>query len=543
LSNFDQGLDKNSSNFIPLSPITFLERAKDVYPDYEALVYGDRKYTWRQVYERSTQFASALEKQGIGLGDTVSVLAANTPELFEAHYSVPMTGAIINTINIRLDPHTIAYILDHSDAKLFIMDIQFSPTIKKALELVSKKIPIIDIIDDQAQLKEGEGEKLGQWTYEEFLELGDSDYQWKKPEDEWQAISLSYTSGTTGQPKGVVYHHRGSYLMSMGSVVAWNMPNHLSYLYTVPMFHCNGWGYPWTLALLHAKVVFCRNIVAKDIFNLIRQHNITHFGGAPIVLNLIANAKDEDKKVLKNKVYAMTAGAPPPSTILEKMENLGFEVMHVYGLTETYGHILHCAWNASWNELTQDKKAEIKAQQGVRYPHTEEVAVLNPKTYEHVPMDGEIIGEIMIRGNTVMKGYYKNKEATEETMKNGWFHSGDLAVVHSNGYIQVKDRSKDIIISGGENISSVEVENIIAKHEAVSLVAVVAKQDEKWGETPCAFIELIEGKEATEESIINYCKENMAGFKRPKHVIFGELPKTSTGKIQKFELRKKTKEI
>jgi len=543
LSNFDQGLDKNPSNFIPLSPITFLERAKDVFPDYEALIYGDRKYTWKQVYERSTQFASSLEKQGIGLGDTVSVLAANTPELFEAHYSVPMTGAVINTINIRLDPHTIAYILDHSDAKIFIMDTQFSPTIKKALKLVSKKIPIIDIVDDQAQLKEGEGERLGQWTYEEFLQLGDSNYQWKKPKDEWQAISLSYTSGTTGQPKGVVYHHRGSYLMSMGSVVAWNMPNNLSYLYTVPMFHCNGWGYPWTLALLHAKVVFCRNIVAKGIFNLIGQHNITHFGGAPIVLNLIANAKDEDKKVLKNKVYAMTAGAPPPSAILEKMEKLGFEVMHVYGLTETYGHILHCAWNVSWNELSQNKKAEIKVQQGVRYPHTEEVVVLDPKTYQHVAMDGETIGEIMIRGNTVMKGYYKNKEATAETMKNGWFHSGDLAVVHTNGYIQIKDRSKDIIISGAENISSVEVENIIAKHEAVSLVAVVAKPDEKWGETPCAFIELIEGKEVTEESIINYCKENMAGFKRPKYVIFGELPKTSTGKIQKFELRKKAKEI
>ncbi len=332
--------------------------------------------------------------------------------------------------------------------------------------------------------------------------------------------------------------------MSMGSVVAWNMPNNLSYLYTVPMFHCNGWGYPWTLALLHAKAVFCRYIVAKDIFNLIDQHKITHFGGAPIVLNLIANAKEEDKKDLKHKVYAMTAGAPPPSAILEKMEKLGFEVMHVYGLTETYCHILHCAWNASWNDLSQDQKAEIKAQQGVRYPHTEEVVVMNPETYEHVPMDGETMGEIMIRGNTVMKGYYKNKEATMETMKNGWFHSGDLAVVHSNGYIQVKDRSKDIIISGGENISSVEVENIIAKHETVSLVAVVAKPDEKWGETPCAFIELIDSKKnVTEEDIINYCKENMAGFKRPKHVIFGELPKTSTGKIQKFELRKKAKEI
>ncbi len=544
MNNFDKDLDKNLSNFVPLSPITFLQRAKDVYPDYEALIYNDKKFTWKQVYDRSTQFASALTKQGIGLGDTVSILAANTPELFEAHYSIPMTGAVINTINIRLDPQTIAYILEHSDAKLFIVDTQFSPVVKKALELIKKQIPIIDIVDDNAQLKNDEGEKLGLWTYEEFLGLGDTDYQWLRPKDEWQAISLSYTSGTTGQPKGVVYHHRGSYLMSMGSVVAWNMPNNLSYLYTVPMFHCNGWGYPWTLALLHAKVVFCRYIIAKDVFNLIEKHNITHFGGAPIVLNMIANAKEEEKKILKNKVYAMTAGAPPPSSILEKMEKLSFEIMHVYGLTETYGHILHCAWNKSWNELSQDKKADIKAQQGVRYPHTEEVAVLNPETYEYVPMDGETMGEIMIRGNTVMKGYYKNKEATDETMKNGWFHSGDLAAVHPNGYIQVKDRSKDIIISGGENISSVEVENIIAKHEDVSLVAVVAKPDEKWGETPCAFVELIDSsKNVKEDEIIAFCKENMAGFKRPKHVIFGELPKTSTGKIQKFELRKKAKEI
>ena len=543
MNNYSLNLDKNSSNYIPLSPLTFLERVKDVYPDYDSLIYGNRQYTWKQTYNRCIQFASALEKQGIGIGDTVSILAANTPELFEAHYSVPMTGAVVNTINIRLDSHTIAYILKHSDAKLFIVDTQFSPIIKRSLQQISKKILIIDIVDDQVLLKEGEGEQLGQWTYEDFLKQGDINYKWKRPEDEWQAISLSYTSGTTGQPKGVVYHHRGSYLMSMGSVVAWDMPNQLSYLYTVPMFHCNGWGYPWTLALLHAKVVFCRYIIARDIFNLIDRHNITHFGGAPIVLNLIANADKKDKKILKNKVYAMTAGAPPPSTILEKMGKLGFEIMHVYGLTETYGHILHCAWNLSWNELTQDKKAEIKAQQGVRYPHTEEVAVLDPKTYDHVPMDGQTMGEIMIRGNTVMKGYYKNKEVTEETMKNGWFHSGDLAVMHSNGYIQVKDRSKDIIISGGENISSVEVENIIAKHEAVSLVAVVAKPDEKWGEIPCAFVELIKGKNVTAEEIIEYCKKNMAGFKRPKYVIFGELPKTSTGKIQKFELRKKAKEI
>ena len=542
MNNFEKNLDKNSSNFIPLSPITFLERVKDVYPDQEALIYGNKKYTWKQTYDRCTKFASALEKQGIGLGDTISILAANTPELFEAHYSIPMTGAVINTINIRLDAQTISYILEHSDAKLFIVDTQFSPVIKKALEQLNKKIPVIDIVDDQALLKDDEGEKLGQWTYEDFLSSGSENYRWKRPKDEWQAISLSYTSGTTGQPKGVVYHHRGSYLMSMGSVVAWNTPNRLTYLYTVPMFHCNGWCYPWTLALLNAKVVCCRYIIAKDIYNLIFKHGVTHFGGAPIVLNLIANAKDEDKKILKNKVYAMTAGAPPTSSILGKMEKLGFEVMHVYGLTETYGHMLHCAWNSSWDNLSDEEKSEIKAQQGVRYPHTEEVAVMSPETYEHVPLDGETIGEIMIRGNIVMKGYYKNKDATKNAMKNGWFHSGDLAVMHSNGYIQIKDRSKDIIISGGENISSVEVENIIAKHDAVSLVAVVAKPDEKWGETPCAFIELKDGIKATEEEIILFCKENMAGFKRPKHVIFGELPKTSTGKIQKFELRKKAKE-
>ena len=543
MNSFEKNLDKNFANFVPLSPITFIERAKDVYPEYESVIYGERKYTWKETYDRCIQFASSLEKKGIGLGDTVSILAANTPELFEAHYSIPMIGAVINAINTRLDPQTIAYILDHSDAKFLITDTQFSPVIKKALELISKKISIIDIVDDCADLKEGEGERLGEWSYEEFMQLGDKNYIWKRPKDEWQAISLSYTSGTTGQPKGVVYHHRGSYLMSTGSVVAWNMPNRLTYLYIVPMFHCNGWGYPWTSALLNAKVICCRYIKAKDIYELIDKHKVTHFGGAPIVLNLIANAKDEDKKNLKHKVYAMTAGAPPTSAILGKMEKLGFEVLHVYGLTETYGHMLHCAWNSSWNNLSDDEKSEIKSQQGVRYPNTEEVAVMDPDTYKHVPLDGKTIGEIMIRGNIVMKGYYKNKEATDNAMKNGWFHSGDLAVMHPNGYIQIKDRSKDIIISGGENISSVEVENIIAKHEAVSLVAVVAKPDDKWGEIPCAFVELIKGKNITAEEIIEHCKKNMAGFKRPKYVIFGELPKTSTGKIQKFELRKKAKEI
>ena len=541
MSHFEQGMQKNDANFVPLTPLSFLDRIKDVYPDYEALIYQDRKYTWRQVYDRCTRFASALTKIGIGQGDVVSIMAANTPELFEAHYSVPMTGGVINTINTRLDTRTVAYILEHSDCKVFIVDRQFQKVASEALSQVDREIVVIDIDDRHAGL--GDVPAIGKHEYENFLLTGDDDFEWLRPKDEWQAISLSYTSGTTGNPKGVVYHHRGSYLMSMGSVSAWNMPNRLTYLYTVPMFHCNGWGYPWTLAMLHARVVFIRNIVVKDIFNLIDQYEVTHFGGAPIVLNMIANAPKEDQKVLKNKIYVMTAGAPPPSSILQKMESLGFEVMHVYGLTETYGHVTHCAWNEKWNDLPEEQRSERKSFQGVRYPHTEVVTVLNPDTMQPVPSDGETMGEIMIRGNTVMKGYYKNEESTQAAMKEGWFHSGDLAVIHPNGYIQVKDRSKDIIISGGENISSVEIENIIIKHPAVSLAAVVARPDEKWGETPCAFVELIDGQQVSEDELKTFCREHLAGFKMPKTFVFQDLPKTSTGKIQKFELREVVKTL
>ncbi len=541
MNNYNTNLEKNNANYVALSPLTFIERIKDVYPNYEALIYGNRKYSWLEVYKRVLKFASSLSKIGVGLGDTVSIMAANTPEIFEAHYSIPMTGAVINTINTRLDSKTVSYILEHSDAKVFIVDRQFKKIVSKSLENLKKKPIIIDIVDKQANLPD-EG-NIGDLEYESFLNKGDDNFIWKKPKDEWQAISLNYTSGTTGQPKGVVYHHRGSYLMSMGSVMAWNMPNKLTYLYTVPMFHCNGWGYPWTLALLHARVIFIRNIVVKDIFELINKHGVTHFGGAPIVLNMIANAPKNEQKSLKNKVYVMTAGAPPPSSILKKMQSLGFDVMHVYGLTETYGHISHCAWNESWDNYNEDKKSEIKSFQGVRYPHTEEVAVLDPKNYKPVPKDGKTMGEIMIRSNTVMKGYYKNSDATKKIMNNGWFHSGDLAVMHENGYIQVKDRSKDIIISGGENISSVEIENTLTKHPSVSLSAVVAKPDSKWGETPCAFVELIKGKTTSEDELLKFCRQSLAGFKMPKKIVFCELPKTSTGKIQKFELRKKAKEL
>ena len=499
MSHYDTNLDKNSANYVPLTPLTFLKRAKEIYPDYEAIIYEDRKYTWADVYKRTIKFASALNKIGINKGDTVSFLAFNTPEIFEGHYSVPMSGAVLNTINIRLDAKTIAYILEHSDAKVLVVDRQLHIEVKKALSTLKKKITIIDIVDKFAD--QSKCEKIGDLEYESFLNTGDENFDWKMPDDEWQAISLSYTSGTTGNPKGGVYHHRGSYLKSTGSAVAWNMPNRLNFLTIVPMFHCNGWGYPWTIPMLNGRTICLRNIDVKKIFELIDKHNVTHFGGAPIVLNMITGAPESDRKKLKQKVYVLTAGAPPPSIIFKKMKELGFEV--------------------------------------IRYPNTEGIAVMDPETMTEVPKDGKTIGEIMIKGNVVMKGYFKDKDATNKAMAGGWFHSGDLAVMHPDGYVKIQDRSKDIIISGGENISSIEIENTLAKHPSVSIAAVVAKPDEKWGEVPCAFIEMVKDKPTTEKELIGFCKETLAGFKVPKQVVFCELPKTSTGKIQKFELRKK----
>ena len=540
----NDGQEKSAANYVPLTPLSFLTRAKDVYPERTAVIYGPRRYSWQQVYERALRLGSALAARGIGLGDKVSIIAANTPELFEAHYGVPLIGAVLNTINTRLDAETIAYILQHSDAKVLIADAQFSPAVKAALAAAGKEdLLVVDILDDQAELKPGEGERLGALSYDDLLAEGDPAFAWHLPEDEWQALTLSYTSGTSGRPKGVVYHHRGSYLMSMGTVIAWGLPVHPTYLYTVPMFHCNGWGHAWTMAAVAATVVCCRYITAKNIFQAVAEQGITHFGGAPIVLGLLVNAPEEERRPVDHPVKIMTAGAPPPAAVLEQVQALGFEVMQVYGLTETYGHVVHCAWQEQWDALPFGQQAEIKAQQGVRFPMTEAVEVVATDSGRPVAHDGAELGEIVIRGNTVMKGYYKDPGATAEAFRDGWFHSGDLAVVHPTGYIEIKDRLKDVIISGGENISSVEVESVLYRHPAVAAAAVVAKPDEKWGETPCAFVELKADAAAEETEVIAFCRQHLAGFKTPKRVVFGELPKTATGKIQKYVLRETARSL
>jgi fatty-acyl-CoA synthase len=537
-SIFDSDLPRNAANTAPLTPLAFIARTAEVYPERLAIVHGTLRQTWGQTYARCRQLASALQRNGIGKNDTVAVLLPNTPAMVEAHFGVPMSGAVLNALNTRLDPEAIAFMLDHGEARAVIVDPEFAGVLARALKLRQSSKDLL-VIEVQDALYGASSQPLGGLDYEDFLASGDAHFAWTLPADEWDAIALNYTSGTTGNPKGVVYHHRGAATNAISNVLEWDMPKHAVYLWTLPMFHCNGWCFPWTLALRAAVNVCLRRVDPQAIFDAIREHGVTHYCGAPIVHGMLVNAPEAMKQGLPAGVKAMVAGAAPPASMIEGMERMGFDLTHVYGLTETYGPAAVCAQHGDWDQLDIGERARLNARQGVRFHLQGDVRVLDPETMQPVPQDGETMGEIMFKGNIAMKGYLKNAKATQEAFAGGWFHSGDLAVQYPDGYIKIKDRSKDIIISGGENISSIEVEDVLYRHPNVLAAAVVAKPDAKWGETPCAFIELKAGATTTPEDIVAHCRKYLAGFKLPRAVVFGELPKTSTGKIQKFELRKK----
>ena len=532
---YEHGLEKNPANYAPLTPLSFLERAAYVYPDRTSVIHGKQRYTWKETYARCRRLASALAKRGIGVGDTVAVMLPNIPAMVEAHFGIPMCGAVLNTLNTRLDAEAIGFTLEHGEARLLLVDAEFAPVVERAIK--GRRIEVIDVEDPEFIA----GKRLGKTTYEELLKEGDPDFAWRWPEDEWEAISLNYTSGTTGNPKGVVYHHRGAYLNGVGNILVWGMPHHSVYLWTLPMFHCNGWCFPWTMAANAGTSICLRKVDAPTIFDLIKRHEVTHYCGAPIVHQMLINVPDEMKRGIEHQVNGLVAAAAPPASMIEGMQKMGFNITHVYGLTETYGPATVCAKQREWERLPLADQVRLNGRQGIRYTVEEGLTVMDPGTMKPVPADGETMGEIMFRGNITMKGYLKNPKATRDAFAGGWFHSGDLAVMQPDGYVKIKDRSKDIIISGGENISSLEVEDVLYRHPAVLAAAVVARPDPKWGETPYAFVELKPGSNTTEQEIIEFCRGQMAKFKAPRAVVFGELPKTSTGKIQKFVLREKAK--
>ena len=539
-SAYDVDLDRNPANFQPLTPVGFLERSAAVFPDRTAIVHGGLRRSYREFYARARKLASALAQRGVGRGDTVTVMLANTPAMLECHYGVPMTGGVINTLNTRMDAAVIAFTLDHAETKVLIVDREFSGVMKEAMALAKAKPLVIDYDDPEYS---GAGARIGSLEYEDLVASGDADFARNAPDDEWDAIALNYTSGTTGDPKGVVYHHHGAHLLAMGNLLTGALGRHPVYLWTLPMFHCNGWCFPWSIVLAAGVQVCLRQVRAKSMYDLIAAERVTHLCGAPIVMSTLLNAAVDEKKPLPHVVEFLTAAAPPPEAVLAAMKDAGFNVTHLYGLTEVYGPAVVNEWHDAWNDLSGVEQAAKKARQGVRYPVLEALDVLDPDTMAAVPADGETLGEVMFRGNVVMKGYLKNAKATQASFAGGWFHSGDLGVKHPDGYVQLKDRSKDIIISGGENISSIEVEDALYKHPAVQAAAVVAKPDDRWGETPCAFVELRPGKSATADELLDWCRQHLARFKCPKHIVFVELPKTSTGKIQKFRLREAALEV